>query len=89
MQALLSELATNPELDKSLRDQVVAARLADDCRIVDRSIERGDLRPDIGYKLARELPFGRVYDRPLLSGSALDKKLAPRIVEALLRALSA
>jgi AcrR family transcriptional regulator len=88
MQGLVSELATNPELAKSFRDQVVAARLAEVRRIVDRGIERDDLREDTDYELAHELLFGPVYYRLLLSGGTLDKGLAPRIVEAFLRAFA-
>jgi AcrR family transcriptional regulator len=89
MQGLVSELATNPELAKSFREQVVAARLAEVRRTVDRGIERGDLRADTDYELAHELLFGPVYYRLLLSGGALDKNLAPRIVDAFLRAFAA
>lgn len=89
MQGLVSELATNPELAKSFRDQVVAARRAEVRRIVDRGIERGDLRADTDYELPHEFLFGPVYYRLLLSGRALDKKLAPRIVGAFLRAFAA
>jgi AcrR family transcriptional regulator len=89
MQGLVSELATNPELAKSFRDQVVAARLAEVRRIVGRGIERGELRADADYELAHELLFGPVYYRLLLSGGALDKDLAPRIVDAFLRSFAA
>jgi AcrR family transcriptional regulator len=89
MQGLVSELATNPELAKSFRDRVVAARLAEVRRTVDRGIERGDLRADTDYELAHELLFGPVYYRLLLSGGALDKKLAPRIVDAFMRSFAA
>jgi AcrR family transcriptional regulator len=88
MQGLVSELATNPELAKSFRDQVVAARLSEVRRTVDRGIERGDLRSDTDYELAHELLFGPVYYRLLLSGGTLDNKLAPRIVDAFLRAFA-
>jgi AcrR family transcriptional regulator len=88
MQGLVSELATNPELAKEFRERVVAARLAEVGRIVDRAIERGDLRADTDYELAHELLFGPVYYRLLLSGGPLDKNLAPRIVDAFLRAFA-
>jgi AcrR family transcriptional regulator len=88
MQGLVSELATNPELAQSFRDRVVAARLAEVRRIVDRGIDRRDLRRDTDYELAHELLFGPVYYRLLLSGGALDRKLAPRIVDAFMRAFS-
>jgi AcrR family transcriptional regulator len=88
MQGLVSELATNPELAKAFRDQVVAARLAEVRRIVDRGIERGDVRAGTDYELAHDLLFGPVYYRLLLSGGALDKKLAQRIVDAVLGAFA-
>jgi Tetracyclin repressor-like, C-terminal domain len=73
MQGLVSEVATNPELGESVRDRVVGARLTEARRIVDRGIERGDVRTDIDYELAHELLFGPVYYRLLLSGGALDR----------------
>lgn len=86
MQGLVSELADDPELAKAFRDQVVAARLAEVRRVVDRGIDRGDLLPDTDAELANELLFGPVYYRLLLSGGSLDAKLAPRLVDAFLRA---
>jgi len=56
---------------------------------VERGIERGDLRPDVDPELAHELLFGPVYYRLLHSGAPLDKKLAKRIVDAVLPALEA
>jgi len=84
--ASVPELATNPELAKSFRDQIVSARLVEVRRIIDQGVERGDLRKDIDYELAHEFLFGPVYYRLLLSGSALDRKLASRIVDTFLRA---
>ncbi|HMJ00716.1 MAG TPA: TetR-like C-terminal domain-containing protein [Gaiellaceae bacterium] len=56
---------------------------------VERGIERGDLRLDVDPELAHELLFGPVYYRLLLSGAPLDRKLAKRIVDAVLPALEA
>ena len=52
-----------------------------------RGIERGDLRADVDIALTHELLFGAVYYRLFLSGAPLDRKLAERIVDALLPAL--
>lgn len=84
MQGLVSELATNPDLAEAFRDRVVAMRLAEVKRVLDRGIERGDVRADVDPELAHELLFGPVYYRLLLSGAPLDKGLAARIVDAVL-----
>ena len=89
MQGLVSDLATDPALAQAFRDRIVAARVTEVKRLVDRGIARGELRPDTDYELANELLFGPVYYRLLLSGGRLDSKLAPRIVDAFLAAFGA
>jgi AcrR family transcriptional regulator len=84
MQGLVSELATNPKLARAFQERVVAMRVAEVKRLVDRGIERGDLRPDVDVELAHELLFGPVYYRLLLSGAPLVDDLARRIVDGVL-----
>ena len=88
MQGLVSDLANDRELATAFRERVVAARLSEVRRLVDRGIERGDLRPDTDYELAHELLFGPIYYRLLLSGAPLDGDLAARVVDAVLPAFS-
>jgi AcrR family transcriptional regulator len=87
MQGLVSELATDPELARAFREQVVALRMHEVEQVLQRGIERGDLRPDINISLAQEMLFGPVYYRLLLSGAPLDRSLAERIVDAVLPGL--
>ncbi len=82
MQGLVSDLATEPELARAFRERVVAFRVSELRRLVDRGIERGELRPDTDVELLHELLFGPVYYRLLLSGGTLDNRLAERIVDA-------
>lgn len=89
IQGLVPELATDPKLAGPFREQVVAMRLAEVRRIVERGIARGDLRPDTDVTLANELLFGPVYYRLLLSGAPLEPGLAERIVDAVLSAFAA
>jgi AcrR family transcriptional regulator len=84
MQGLVSELAADPALAKAFREQVVALRVAEMRRLVDRGVARGDLRPGTDTHLLHDLLFGPVYYRLFLSGAPLDSKLAERIVEAVL-----
>lgn len=88
MQGIVSDLAANPDLAKAFRERVVAMRLSEVRRLVERGIERGDIRPDVDVELAHELLFGPVYYRLLLSGAPLRKGLGERIVDAVLRALA-
>jgi len=84
MQGIVSELAANPALAQAFRERVVAVRIAEVHRLVERGIARGDIRPDADVELAHELLFGPVYYRLLLSGAPLDDDLAERIVDAVL-----
>lgn len=89
MQGLVSDLAAHPELARAFREQVVAVRVAETRRLVERGIERGELRPDADYELANELLFGPVYYRLLLSGAPLEDDLAARVVGAVWPAFAA
>ena len=89
MQGLVSDLAADPALAQAFRERVVARRLAEVRRLVERGIERGHLRSDSDPELVNELLFGPVYYRLLLSGAPLEAGLAERIVEAVLPAFSA
>jgi AcrR family transcriptional regulator len=88
MQGLVSDLATDPELARAFRERVVALRVAELQRLIERGIARGELRPDADYELVNELLFGPVYYRLLLSGAPLDDKLAERVVTAVLPAFT-
>jgi AcrR family transcriptional regulator len=87
MQGLVSELATNPELARAFRERVVALRVAEVSRLVERGIGRGDIRAGVDVDLVHEMLFGPVYYRLFLSGAPLEDGLAERIVAALLPGL--
>ena len=88
MQGLVSDLAADPELARAFRERVVALRVAELQRLIERGIARGDLRPDADYQLVNELLFGPIYYRLLLSGAPLDGTLAERVVSAVLPAFT-
>jgi hypothetical protein len=88
MQGLVSDLATDPNLAREFRARVVALRVGEVRRLVERGIERGDLRTDTDVELIHELLLGPVYYRLLLSGAPLDERLAERVVDAVLPAFS-
>jgi len=88
MQGLVSDLAADPKLARAFRKRLVGVRMAELAQVIERGIERGDLRPDADRELAHELLFGPVYYRLLLSGSAFDDGLAERVVDSVLPSIA-
>jgi len=84
MQALVSQIATDADLARVYREQVVEPRQAELTQVVKRGIARGDLRPDTDVRLIHELLVGPIFYRLLFSGAALDRNLGRRIVDAIL-----
>ena len=52
--------------------------------MIERGIERGDLRPDTDPRLVQELLIGPLYFRLLFSGPPFDRNLGPRLVDAIM-----
>jgi AcrR family transcriptional regulator len=84
MQGLASQIATNPDLARVYRDQVVQPRHARLAPVIQRGIARGDLRPDTEVRLIHELLVGPIFYRLLFSGAPLNRSLGPRLVDAIL-----
>ena len=84
MQALVSQIATDADLARVYREQVVEPRQAELTPVVKRGIARGDLRPDTDVRLIHELLVGPIFYRLLFSGAALDRNLGRRVVDAIL-----
>lgn len=84
MQALVSQIATDADLARVYREQVVEPRHAELTPVIKRGIARGDLRPDTDVRLIHELLVGPIFYRLLFSGAPLDRNLGRRIVDAIL-----
>ena len=84
MQGLVSQIATDPELARVYREQVVQPRMDQLAPVIKRGIARGDLRADTEVRLVHELLVGPILYRLLLSGAPLDRSLGPRLVDAIL-----
>ena len=84
MQGLVSQIATDPELARVYRDQVVQPRMDQLAPVIERGIARGDLRPDTDVRLVHDLLVGPIFYRLLFSGAPLTRNLGPRIVDAIL-----
>ena len=88
IRGLTSEIAGNRELSRTYREHTVEPRLEQLARVIERGVQRGDLRPDTDVRLAHELLIGPVMYRLLYSGQPLDKALGSRITDAVLRAFA-
>jgi tetracycline repressor-like protein len=84
LQGLASEVATDPDLARVYREYVVDPRRRQIESVIERGIERGDLRPDTDPRLVQELLIGPIYYRLLFSGPPVDRKLGPQLVNAVL-----
>jgi hypothetical protein len=84
IRALLSQIAVNPALGDPYRASVVRARRDEVARVMQRGIERGDLRPDIDVDVATELLVGPVYFR-LVFGGNLDPGFADDVADSVYR----
>jgi hypothetical protein len=82
MQGLVSDFAADPELATAFRERVVTRRVEELTRILERAIQRGNIRRDADIDIANELLFGPVYYRLFLSGKPLNKDFAERTVDA-------
>jgi AcrR family transcriptional regulator len=84
MQGLVSQIATDPDLARVYREQVVQPRHDQLAPVIKRGITRGDLRRDTDVRLLHELLVGPILYRLLLSGAPLNRNLGPRLVDAIL-----
>jgi hypothetical protein len=53
--------------------------------VLERGVERGDLRADLDLELALDVLGGPLFYRLLITGGPIDRRLADGVVELLLR----
>jgi AcrR family transcriptional regulator len=85
MPKLVSAMAQRPELAGTFRDGFLAARRTALTEVLRRGIQRGDLRPDLDLELALDVLGGPLFYRLLITGGAIDERLAESITELMLR----
>jgi AcrR family transcriptional regulator len=83
LEALLSQIAMNPQIGDPFRSTIVQGRRDEVRRAIARGIRRGDLRPDADIDVATELLVGPVYFR-LMFGGELTRDFAQRVVASVL-----
>lgn len=81
--AMVEEAARNPEL-RSRFDAFVDARREPARQIVQRALDRGELRADLDRELVVDLLSGPLFLRILVTGAPIDADLPGRVVDAVL-----
>jgi AcrR family transcriptional regulator len=84
MQGIVSKIASDPELARVYREQVVEPRREVLRPVIERGIARGDLRPDTDVRIVHELLVGPLFYRLFFSGPPLNRKLGASLVDAVL-----
>lgn len=83
MQGLVSEVAADVGLAKTYRETVVAKRMREVTALVERGVERGELKDGLDPELVTDLLLGPVYYRLFLSGEPLDEAFSRQLVATL------
>jgi AcrR family transcriptional regulator len=85
MPSLVAGMSTDGELARLLREGFLAGHRAALRVVLDRGIERGDLRRDLDVELALDVLGGPLFYRLLITGGPIDEQLAEGVVELILR----
>jgi AcrR family transcriptional regulator len=84
MAALVGEMCRNHELAHAVRSALITRRRDEVTRLLERGIERGELRPGIDLELVSDLLGGPIVMRVLLTGSPIGPAVARAIVATVL-----
>lgn len=86
---IMAEAQADPVLAQKFRDQIITGRRRVVCDILQRGIQRGELRDDLNLALAADLIYGPIWYRLLLSGEVPNRQFAEQLVDQLLLGLQA
>jgi AcrR family transcriptional regulator len=85
MPGLVDAMSRDRELARAVRDGFLAGRRAALRSVLERGVDRGDLRPDLDYELALDVLGGPLFYRLLVTGGPIDERLAKGVVELIMR----
>jgi AcrR family transcriptional regulator len=86
---LISALAHDTELAAAVREGFVASRREAVREVVERGIQRRELRQDIDIELTLDLLMAPLFYRFLITGAAVDEEVATALVDTVLRGIGA
>jgi AcrR family transcriptional regulator len=84
MPALVDAMSRDPELARFVRQGFLEERRAALRVVLERAVERGDLRFDLDMELALDVLGGPLFYRLLVTGGPIDQTLADGVVELIL-----
>src|SRR5215216_4422512 len=85
MPSLVDAMSRDVVLARSVREEFLATRRAALRAVLERGVARGDLRAVLDLELALDVLGGPLFYRLLITGGAIDRKLADGVVELILR----
>jgi AcrR family transcriptional regulator len=89
MEGLLSETLRNKELARTLRRRLTEPRQAELAGILHRAVQREEIPPVADVGVALSLITGPIYQRLLITGEPVNRRLVHDLVDLLLRAFGA
>ncbi len=84
MKAVVAAISTDTDLAEAFRTEVIGWRKQEMSALLQRGIDRGEVRADVPLDIARELGQSVLWHRLLITGDPLDDDLAVRLVDDVL-----
>ena len=89
MGELIGQAQTDPVLAEALRTHWIGPRRAATAAVLQRAVDRGELRPDIDVATVMDQLYGPVYYRLMMGHEALTPDMADTLVGSLLNGIRA
>jgi AcrR family transcriptional regulator len=85
MPSLVDAMSRDRELAQTVQEGFLTGRRAALAVVLERGVQRGDLRSDLDFELALDVLGGPLFYRLLITGGPIDKKLADGVAELIIR----
>jgi AcrR family transcriptional regulator len=89
MPSLVEAMSRDRELAHAVREGFLAGRRSALQAVLERGVQRGDLRRDLDFELALDVLGGPLFYRLLVTGGAIDEQLAVGVTELIMRGFAA
>jgi hypothetical protein len=86
--AMIAESQHDPVLAAALRERFIASRRRSATFVLERGIDRGELRADLDPEVTLDALYGALYYRLLISGQPLTLRYADTLLNQLYPALA-